>query len=233
MANQGAAAYLETHCDGCRSVSERCTQTCSGCKIKRYCSRECQVRAWDLHIFECDAPGKEIKSYNLLVRAIQKDEIPTDPRLREQFGFNRANLSPEVGCDGSQRLFGLYVGLTKTTEVRAKTLDNWRKRGILLQEIKKVYETEEAEFRGQYYLGFLGTNSFWTPLSPSQGRVTTRRVWHPLKRGRRPHQPYGPHCISYSDCFPSSPSITYCIRCHNLSRSQPLPINFIPFSEYR
>lgn len=47
----------DTTCDalGCPNSTQPCTQKCSKCKAKYYCSRECQIKAWreDGHKEEC------------------------------------------------------------------------------------------------------------------------------------------------------------------------------------
>ncbi|KAJ3550576.1 hypothetical protein NMY22_g380 [Coprinellus aureogranulatus] len=148
VAETRLAMFEQHYCDCCGDAEGKFT--CSGCKKRRYCGEECQKRAWEVHIFECDT-RKPIKSYNHLARDVILDEIPSNPQTREDFGFNRADLSPESGMDGSQRLFGLYVGLIKILGVSAKTVDQWRRNGTLLEEIKKKYEPIPEDFRGLYY----------------------------------------------------------------------------------
>lgn len=134
-------------CDYCDTFPGK--YTCTGCKKKRYCGKECQERSWESHIFDCDA-NRPIKSYHRLARAIFKDLLPTDQQTIDDWGFDRACFS-EDGDRGPFMLFGLYAGLIKYLDLPAKTVDQWRRKGVLLQEIKKTYEQIPAGSRGEYF----------------------------------------------------------------------------------
>ncbi|KAH6909637.1 tRNA synthetases class I-domain-containing protein [Coprinopsis sp. MPI-PUGE-AT-0042] len=87
-----------------------------------------------------------------IARAIVRDLLPTDGRTLEDWGFRPAEACPErVPGPGPNCLFGLYVGLVNYCNIEPKMLDQWRRKGILLQEIKKVYEPIPEERRGGYY----------------------------------------------------------------------------------
>lgn len=51
--------YLErpaTHCDGCQQFGDKDALQCGTCKKVRYCSRECQKKAWPEHKSRCTEP---------------------------------------------------------------------------------------------------------------------------------------------------------------------------------
>ncbi|KAH6883759.1 hypothetical protein BKA70DRAFT_1341422 [Coprinopsis sp. MPI-PUGE-AT-0042] len=135
--------------DDCRRCDRPFRFTCTACKKARYCGKECQERDWCLHIFDCNT-NKPIKTFHYLAKAIAQDLLPTDGRTLEDWGFRRAEACPEP-VPGPNYIFGLYVGLVKYCNIEPKTLDQWRRKGILLQEIKKVYEPIPENRRGGYY----------------------------------------------------------------------------------
>lgn len=143
---QLSSDHLESPlCDYCDTFPG--SYTCTGCKKRRYCGKKCQERSWETHIFDCDAK-KPIKSFHHLARAISQDLLPTDQQTIDEWGFDRACFSQD---GGPNMLFGLYTGLIRYLDIPAKTLDQWRKKGVLLQEIKKAYETLPANSRGGYF----------------------------------------------------------------------------------
>ena len=125
---------------------------CSGCNSKVvYCSKACQIADWPLHIFDCYAyRGKRVPSAYHLALSCYLDELPTDDQTLEDYGFHRAALP-----SNQMMLFGLYQGLFKYFEINPKTVITWKREGILIQEIKKVFERNPPQYRGQYYLWFL------------------------------------------------------------------------------
>jgi hypothetical protein len=125
--------------------------TCSGCKKVQYCSQHCQKEAWVTHIFDCSPGLKPIASYHYLFRAVARDLIPTHAQTLEDWGFNRANASADD--HGQSNLLGVYQLVIKHYQIvlAPKTLEKWRKRGVLLQEIKKAIERLPEGGRGEYY----------------------------------------------------------------------------------
>ncbi|KAH6908256.1 hypothetical protein BKA70DRAFT_1562822 [Coprinopsis sp. MPI-PUGE-AT-0042] len=89
-------------------------------------------------------------SLDHLSNAIFLDILPTDSATNEIWGFNRAIASLE-GTYGRNCLLGVYQGLVKFRGIRPQQLDQWRQNGILLPEIKKVFEAIPENRRGAYY----------------------------------------------------------------------------------
>ncbi|TEB29653.1 hypothetical protein FA13DRAFT_620510 [Coprinellus micaceus] len=146
MPTSTPSAYEPPLCDYCYDHPGRFT--CAGCRKKRYCSKSCQERSWETHIFDCDAK-KKIKSFHHLARAVSRDLLPTDQQTLDDWGFDRANSCE--GHAGPIMLFGLYTGLLRYLDIPAKTLDQWRRNGVLLEEIKQAYGTIPEGSRGGYY----------------------------------------------------------------------------------
>ncbi|KAH6908244.1 hypothetical protein BKA70DRAFT_1281036 [Coprinopsis sp. MPI-PUGE-AT-0042] len=90
---------------------------------------------------------------NHLKRAIFDDLLPTDDTTNDIWGFNRAKSSVGLpnGCAGPNCLLGIYQGLVKYQGIDPQQLDRWRQKGILLPEIKRLFEAIPAESRGSYY----------------------------------------------------------------------------------
>ena len=151
-------------CQSCEEEREG-KWKCAGCNSKVvYCSKACQIANWPLHIFDCYAyRGKTVPSAYHLARSCYRDLLPTDKQTLEDFGFNRA-ITPS----DETMLFGLYQGLFRFFEINPKTVHTWKRKGILIQEIKKVFEEIPPQNRGQYYPWFLEHQYFLDPsLEPS------------------------------------------------------------------
>ena len=125
---------------------------CSGCNSKVvYCSKACQIANWPHHIFDCYAyRGKTVPSAYHLARSCYRDLLPTDKQTLEDFGFNRA-FTPF----NQRMLGGLYQGLFNHFDIKPKTVHTWKREGILIQEIIKVFERAPPQTRGGYYQWFL------------------------------------------------------------------------------
>ena len=116
-----------------------------------YCSKACQIANWPHHIFDCYAyRGKIVPSAYHLARSCCRGLLPTDEQTLEDYGFNRA-FTPF----NQMMLGGLYHGLFKNFETNPKTVLTWKQEGILIQEIKKVFEEVPPQSRGRYYSWFL------------------------------------------------------------------------------
>ena len=148
-------------CQSCEEEREG-KWRCSGCKSKVvYCSKACQIADWPSHIFDCYAyRGKTVPSAYHLARACYRDLLPTDKQTLEDYGFNKAGIP-----SNQMMLMGLYQGLFKYFDIKPKTVLTWKREGILIQEIKKVFEEIPPQFRGGYYPWFLEHQDL---LDPSQ-----------------------------------------------------------------
>jgi len=139
---------------------------CAGCNSKVvYCSKACQIEDWPSHIFDCYAyRGKTVPSAYHLARSCYQDLHPIDKQTLEDYGFNRA-----VTPFNRTMLLGLYQGLFKVFDLKPKTIFTWKREGILVQEIKKVFEEIPPQNRGQYYPWFLENQDLLDPsLGPSK-----------------------------------------------------------------
>jgi hypothetical protein len=85
-----------------------------------------------------------------LTHAIFADLLPGDKNTKEEWGFNRAKSTQE-GPIGPNYLLGLYQGLVKFLDIDMQQLDQWRRQGKLVPEIKVVFEKIPVASRGGYY----------------------------------------------------------------------------------
>jgi hypothetical protein len=138
-------------CDRC-GESEPDLRRCQACGQVWYCSKKCQTSEWPYHKFTCQ-PDK-VTTADRLALAVRKDLVPEHPQTYEDYGFSRVPLSVD-GVPGPNMLFGLYVGLLRYLDVSPAQLHKWRIRGVLVDEIKRAYESIPAGSRGLYYLWFL------------------------------------------------------------------------------
>ena len=103
------------------------------------------------HIFDCYAyRGKTVPSAYHLARSCYCDLLLTDKQTLEDYGFNRAYTHY------SQMMMpGLYQGLFKYLEINPEKVLTWKREGIFLQEIKKVFGRIPPQNQGQYHPWFL------------------------------------------------------------------------------
>ena len=51
-------------CNGCGSAAkDQCLSVCSGCRLVRYCSKECQKGSWPTHRVACKAANKDAEAH--------------------------------------------------------------------------------------------------------------------------------------------------------------------------
>ncbi|KAF9007804.1 hypothetical protein BDZ89DRAFT_1079239 [Hymenopellis radicata] len=137
---------MSQRCEEGFECEEPGTMRCSGCKSVWYCSKRCQTRAWDHHIFECTVP---IHTGHFLKKACRDDLIPTDHQTRVDYGFERAGKFENY-------LLGLYQGLwIIEPSLEAREVHRWRKNGILVQKIKETFTRNTKYTMGQYFPWFL------------------------------------------------------------------------------
>ncbi|KAI0031652.1 hypothetical protein K488DRAFT_51681 [Vararia minispora EC-137] len=130
------------------------TSFCASCRRVRYCSKQCQERAWTRHIFSCK-PGISIKTAYILARAVSADLLPSDVQTRIDYGFTNA-----LTWKQESNLLGIYAGLIKYMNISPRVIHGWRVRGVLVQEIINAYEGIPASSRGGYYPQFLQNTHF-------------------------------------------------------------------------
>ena len=174
-------------CQSCEEEREG-KWKCSACNSQVvYCSKACQIVAWPHHIFDCyDYRGKTVPSAYYLARACYRDLLPIDKQTLEDYGFNKA-FTPY----NQTMLMGLYQGLFKYLEINPKTVLSWKRKGILIQEIKKVFEEIPPQNRGGYYPWFLEHQDLLDPSHEPSTKViddfrleSVTRAWRHI--GGRP-----------------------------------------------
>jgi hypothetical protein len=112
-------------CESCDNWTER---RCSYCHKDWFCSPSCEKQASVYHRFICGR--REIITADYLEEAVISDELPDDPQTREDYGFSRCEKLEE-----ESHLGGLYTGLFKVLDVSSEELDQWRKSGVLTENI--------------------------------------------------------------------------------------------------
>jgi hypothetical protein len=155
----------------------RCTD-CSPSVV--YCSKACQIAHWPSHIIVCYAyQGKTVPTAYHLAHSCYLDLLPADKQTLEDYGFNRACMPLD-----QMMLMGLYQGLFKCFGINPETVHTWKQEGLLIQEIKKVFEEIPSQYRGQYYAWFLDHQDLLDPsLEPLTKTIedfaleATMRAW--------------------------------------------------------
>ncbi|KAH6908240.1 hypothetical protein BKA70DRAFT_1427474 [Coprinopsis sp. MPI-PUGE-AT-0042] len=126
-----------------------------------------------------------------LKRAIFDDLLPTDDATRGIWGFNRAAASPRC-LEGSKCLLIIYQNLVNDQGIDPEQLDQWRQKGILLPEIKKVLEAAIPEEKIEVYYFWLLKHEYILdrsqPIPPSDPAEIVRRAmrsgWNYATNGR-------------------------------------------------
>lgn len=131
-------------CDICDKPT---TRKCSFCNKDRYCSEACEAKQSIYHLFRCSK--RPLTSADYLAQSLLRDLIPEDEDVLRDFGFNNISISDR------SKLFSLYRGLYITGDLSAENLHEWRIKGILWDQIKKLYYDIPEYSRGSYFPWFL------------------------------------------------------------------------------
>ncbi|KAG2065957.1 hypothetical protein BDR04DRAFT_1107640 [Suillus decipiens] len=149
-------------CNACGEATD--LKRCAGCHKAWYCSVACQKSHWVPHIFDCK-PRRPITTADHLALAVRNNLLPQDTQTCEDYGFERA-----FTVENRSKLLGLYIGLMDPGRIGIppKTINDWRVRGVLVEEIKAAYYKIPAEFRGGYFPWFLQNQHILNPAADSQ-----------------------------------------------------------------
>lgn len=96
------------------------------------------------HIFGCRK--RPLTTADFLYENCVQDEIPDDPEVLADFGFNRCKTQSEVS-----HLLGVYIGLFKYLDVPSEHVDAWRRENTLLANITRCFQEVPESSRGSYY----------------------------------------------------------------------------------
>ena len=157
---------------------------CAGCNPKVvYCSKACQIADWPHHIFDYYAyRGKTVPSAYHLSCACYCDLLPSKRRRLKTMGFNKV-FTPY----NQMMLLGLYHGLFKYFEINPKTFLTWKRKGILIQEIKKIFEEIPPQNRGHITLhSFLNIKTLTKVMDDFRLKLVTR-AWRRIGGRPLPH----------------------------------------------
>lgn len=148
---------------------------CSNCHKARYCSSACQKAEWKLHRLFCLDRSK-LTTADRLALAAYADEIPSDPEVRRDYGFARAQIPRSENW-----LIGLFQGLVKHGEIDPRTIHQQRLAGTLIDYIKKFYDRMPVGSQGDYYPWFLNNQHLLAPpsfLDTSSAALTDDALQH-------------------------------------------------------
>ncbi|KAG2356052.1 hypothetical protein BDR07DRAFT_1464234 [Suillus spraguei] len=116
------------------------------------------------HIFDCK-PRRPITTADHLALAVIKNLFPQDTQTCKDYGFERA-----FTAENRSKLLGLYIGQMDPGRIGIppETINDWRVRGVLVEEIKAAYYKIPAQFRGGYFPWFLQNQHILDPSAVSQ-----------------------------------------------------------------
>lgn len=119
-------------------------------------------------------------SLDHLALAVRNNLFPQDTQTCEDYGFERA-----FTAENRSNLLGLYIGLMdpRIIGIPPKTVNDWRVRGVLVEEIKTAYYKVPAQSRGNYFPWFLENQHILNPStaadsqSKDNGDAMVLRAW--------------------------------------------------------
>jgi hypothetical protein len=112
------------------------------------------------HLAKCSA--RSITTADFLSADAIRDEIPTDPQTRDDFGFSRCRTRNE-----ESHLLGLYQGMVAVSDdVYAPDVHEWRQQGILADKIIEYYTRIPEGHRGSYFQWFTRNRHILDPSVP-------------------------------------------------------------------
>ncbi|KJA19238.1 hypothetical protein HYPSUDRAFT_44505 [Hypholoma sublateritium FD-334 SS-4] len=149
----------------CEKLTRR---RCAACESEWYCDRNCQRSSWGLHKFACVGRKNAFTTGDILYRACYVDLPPLEhAETMADFGFYRAGTREE-----QNKLLGVYEFCVILCGMQAKNLQYWRVKGILVQEIQKLYLVVPVDSRANLsYVWF--RRNMWV----FDGKTSEERVW--------------------------------------------------------
>jgi hypothetical protein len=162
---QSETAHYQGECGGCPQLTYR---QCSRCGLDRFCSRACEGRMSPAHKFKCSNGALTTADY--LMSDCIGDEIPKDPDVLTDFGFQRLLTFPD-----RSKLLGLYKGLMYL-DVEAEELHEWRISGRLADRIVETFERIPPRSRGEYFPWFVANRHLIFPPVPQTHAVTDNDI---------------------------------------------------------
>ncbi|KAG2112458.1 hypothetical protein BD769DRAFT_1364456 [Suillus cothurnatus] len=118
------------------------------------------------HIFTWKS-HRSITTADHLALAVRNDLFPQDPQTCKDYGFERA-----LTVENRSMLLGLYIGLMHPGRmgIPPQTINDWRVRGVLVEEIKVAYYKIPAESRGGYFPWFLQNQHILDPSAAADSQ---------------------------------------------------------------
>jgi hypothetical protein len=162
---QSETADYQDECGGCSRLTRR---QCSRCGLDRFCSHACEERMGPTHKFKCSNGALTTADY--LMSDCIGDEIPKDPDVLTDFGFQRLLTFPD-----RSKLLGLYKDLTYL-DVEAEELHEWQISGRLADRIIETFERVPPGSRGRYFLWFVENRHLIFPPVPKTHAVTDNDI---------------------------------------------------------
>jgi len=110
---------------------------------------------------------RSITTADHLALAVRNNLFPQDPQTCKDYGFERA-----FTVENRSKLLGLYIGLMHPgyIGIPPQTINDWRVRGVLVEEIKAAYYKIPTEFRGIYFPWFLQNQHILDPSAAADSQ---------------------------------------------------------------
>ncbi|KAI5460130.1 hypothetical protein BGZ63DRAFT_389571 [Mariannaea sp. PMI_226] len=128
------------------------TRRCSYCRASPFCSKTCEQRMPLEHLIKCNM--RQAMSADYLYEDVLNDELPTDPKARQEYWFDRCHNKNE-----ESHLLGVFIGLLHyhPDHITREELHKWRSNSNLdlVAKIVEKFEELPSNGRGGYFPWFL------------------------------------------------------------------------------
>ncbi|KAK1223936.1 hypothetical protein PQX77_013175 [Marasmius sp. AFHP31] len=145
---------------------------CPICLAVCYCSLDCRLQHFPVHIWKCRAP---INTGHYLRLACNEGIAPSHRKTRKDYGFDKAGTNAHV-------LLHVYTGLSEVNpRITADTLHEWRTQGVLCNRVRNTYSSAPSGLRRDAYTWFLRNQWVLDPSLTPVGEMVEARCERALE----------------------------------------------------
>jgi len=149
-------------CNKSSSSSEEKNKRCTGCFMVWYCSRECQLKAWEEHKEECSKAKKEYKPVKLT-----RDKNMFEAVVSQTSGFkkNKRNVKPNMEEMNKKKHFTVKIQISLMDSENSDMLLYNQERTIMGRISKRENKNIFPVLHSQITNSPLGVKGFFRAIS--------------------------------------------------------------------
>ncbi|KAI5924399.1 hypothetical protein F4810DRAFT_141484 [Camillea tinctor] len=215
MAEPSETKESQGECEECEEMTDR---HCSLCGTDWFCSLSCQSKMGIYHLFQCNA--RPLTTADYLYRSCLSDEFPNEIEVLEDYGFNR--------CKSSEKpyLLGVYIGLFIHMDVSSETVDQWRREGTLLENIKQQYATIPPRSQGRYFPWLLRNPHVLSGAAPAPSPDAGADEMQRMVDAARPYLEGADQGTEYAQLAPAAKRYCFLFVAVTASNQHPPPTEY-------